>query len=232
MDDNQIPPEDNQVKGRLSDVTCRIVLKAPYLARLARPDLLWAVNSLAREVTKWTIARDKRLHRLMCYINCTTNHTLTSFIGDNPEDCQLLLFADAGFAGDLGDSKSTTGGVLCIMGQNTFAPLYRICKKQGAVSHSSTEAEVIALDTCLRVEGLPAMDLWSLIVDVFSENQKPQASNPIVQQYNSPFNLDSVPANLPPLLDNCSLIILEDNEAVIKMSKKGRSPTHWQSTQS
>ena len=39
-------------------------------------------------------------------------------------------------------------------------------KKQTAVSHSSTESEFISLDTGLRLDGLPALELWDLIVSV------------------------------------------------------------------
>ena len=42
-----------------------------------------------------------------------------------------------------------------------------MCKKQTAVSHSSTEFEIISLDTGLRLDGLPALELWDLIVSVF-----------------------------------------------------------------
>ena len=108
-----------------------------------RPDILWTVNMLAREVTKWNKACDKRLHRLMCYLNCTSHQVLTCFVGDPPENCRIALFCDASFAGDLRDSKSTSGAFLAIVGPNTFVPITWICKKQGAVSHSSSEAEII-----------------------------------------------------------------------------------------
>ena len=42
-----------------------------------------------------------------------------------------------------------------------------MCKKQTAVSHSSTESEIISLDTGLRLDGIPALELWGLIVSVF-----------------------------------------------------------------
>ena len=42
-----------------------------------------------------------------------------------------------------------------------------MCKKQTAVSHSSTESEILSLDTGLRLDGLPALELWDLIVSVF-----------------------------------------------------------------
>ena len=42
-----------------------------------------------------------------------------------------------------------------------------MCKKQTAVSHSSTESEVISLDAGLRMDGLPALDLWDMVIEVF-----------------------------------------------------------------
>ena len=41
-----------------------------------------------------------------------------------------------------------------------------MCKKQTSVSHSSTESEIISLDAGLRLDGIPALDLWDLIVFV------------------------------------------------------------------
>ena len=50
---------------------------------------------------------------------------------------------------------------------HTFVPISWMCKKQKAVSHSSTESEIISLDTGLRLDGLLALELWDLIVSVF-----------------------------------------------------------------
>ena len=158
IDDNLMSPEDFISKGALAPCASKIVLKALYLARLARPDLLYSVNALAREVTKWTAACDKRLHRLMSYIHHTRDNVMLSFVGDRACDCKLMLFCDASFAGDLTDSKSTSGSIICLVGPNTFAPLTWMCKKQGAVSHSSTEAEVISMDAAVRLDGLQRGD--------------------------------------------------------------------------
>ena len=51
-----------------------------------------------------------------------------------------------------------------------------MCEKQTSVSHSSTEAEVISLDAGLRMDGIPALDLWDLVIEVFhsSPNQNQQ----------------------------------------------------------
>ena len=74
------------------------------------------------------------------------------------------------FAGDLKDSKYTSGGTLCIFGSHTFVPISLMCKKQTSVSHSSTESEIIFLDAGLRLDGIPALDLWDLIVAVLQGN--------------------------------------------------------------
>ena len=87
-------------------------------------------------------------------------------MGNTAKQCRLGLFQDSDFAGDLEDSKSTSGGTLCILGSHTFVPKSWMCKKQTAVSHSSTESEIISLDTGLRLDGLPALELWDLIVSV------------------------------------------------------------------
>jgi len=141
IDDHMLQPEDFEKPGKLAPVAARIVLKFLYLARMGRPDLYWTVNVLARAVTKWTQACDKRLYRLTCYVHHTKAWTQTSFVGDKAEDCWLASFVDASFAGDLADSKSTTGAYIVLVGPHTFAPITWMCKKQGAVSHSSSEAE-------------------------------------------------------------------------------------------
>ena len=83
------------------------------------------------------------------------------------QELKLAVFADASFAGDLKDSKSTSGGFLALVGPRTYVPLTWICKKQGAVSHSSTEAEVITLEALMRLEGIPALSLWNQMLELF-----------------------------------------------------------------
>ena len=47
-----------------------------------------------------------------------------------------------------------------------------MCKKQTSVSHSSTESENISLDAGLRLDGIPAFDLWDLIVAVLGNTNQ------------------------------------------------------------
>ena len=47
-----------------------------------------------------------------------------------------------------------------------------MCKKQTSVSHSSTESEIISLDAGLRLDGVPALDLWDLIFAVLGNTNQ------------------------------------------------------------
>ena len=164
--DNHHVEEELKSVGELTKVCSQIVLKCSYLARIGRPDILWSVNKLARSITKWTKACDKRLSRLISYIHHTCDYKQHCYVGNTAKQCRLGLFQDSDFAGDFDDSKSTSGGILCMFGSRTFVPISWMCKKQTSVSHSSTESEIISLDAGLRLDGIPALDLWDLIVAV------------------------------------------------------------------
>ena len=76
------------------------------------------------------------------------------------------------------------GRVLCIFEIRAFVPISSMCKKQTSVSHSSTdktsvshsstETDVISLDAGLRMDGLPALDLCDVVIEVLhsSNNRK------------------------------------------------------------
>ena len=103
-----------------------------------------------------------------------------------------------------------------------------MCKKQTAVSNSSTESEIISLDTGLRLDGLRALELWDLIVSVFGnishisdrtgklvigedKHQKSQKKIDVME------DIDPVPSNVQSARHEALLYVFEDNEAVIKM---------------
>ena len=114
----------------------KLFLKCLYLARIGRPDILWSVNMLARSITQWTKACDKRLNRLISYIHHTCVYKQYCFVGNTAKQFRLGLFQDSDFAGDLEDSTSTSGGTLFIFGSHTFVQVSWMCKKQTSVSHS------------------------------------------------------------------------------------------------
>ena len=134
LDDHQFKQEELESVGELSEVCSHIVFKCLYVARIGRLDIPWSVNKLARSVAKWTQACDIRLARLISYIHDTNDFRQYCHVGNTAQHCRLGLFQDSDFAGDLEDSKSTSGGVLCIFGSRTFVQVSWMCKKQTAVS--------------------------------------------------------------------------------------------------
>ena len=189
---------------------------------------------------------DKRLSRLISDIHHTCDYKQYCHVGNTAKQCRLGLFQDSDFAGDLEDSKSTSGGTLCIFGSHSFVLISWMCKKQTSVSHSSTESEIISLDAGLRLDGIPALDLWDLIVAVLGntnqnrieqgdllKNKREVCSPPHTihkrkqsqRVINDLDNVDFIPSNVQSSHQEALLYVFEDNEAVIKMIIKGRSPT-------
>ena len=117
-----------------------------------------------------------------------------------------------------------------------IVPICWMCKKQTAVSHSSTESEIISLDTGLRLDGLPVLELWDLSVSLFQSvsqvsDRRGRLDNDVNKHHqyqrriNVMENIDSCTSNVQSSRQEASLFVFEDNEAVIKMIKKGRSTT-------
>ena len=73
------------------------------------------------------------------------------------QQCRLGLFQDSDFAGDLENSKSTSGGLLCFfLESHVRANKLWMCKKQTSVSHISTESENMCLGAGVRM----GVDPW------------------------------------------------------------------------
>ena len=129
---------------------------------------------------KWTQACDKQIARLTFYFSShNTNFRQHCHVGNTAQHCRLGFFQDSYFVGDLEDSNSTSRGVLCaLLEVEHFVPVSWMCKKQTSASHSSTESEVISLDVGQRIDGLPALDLWDLVIEVLrTTKDKPQPSH-------------------------------------------------------
>ena len=145
------------------------------------------------------------------------------YVGNAARQCRLGLFQNSDFAGDLEDSKSTSGGTLCVLRSHTFVPT------------SSTESEIISLDAGLRLDGIPALDLWDVIVLVFGNTTQTteRPGRPVITdksrksqgKTNVLNHIDRVRSNVQSSHQEALLYVFEDNEAVVKMIIKGRSPT-------
>ena len=101
LDDYHFKKEEIESVGDLSKVWSQIFLKCLYLARIGRPDLLWSVNKLARSVTKWTGACDKRSARLISCIHHTSDYRQHCHVGNTAQHCRL----GSDFAGDFENSN-------------------------------------------------------------------------------------------------------------------------------
>ncbi|CAE7560940.1 RE1 [Symbiodinium natans] len=162
--EGSLVPSDDEVTGELAPNACKILMKALWLGRLARPDIIKPIGDLATRVQSWTRNNDKQLHRLICYINSTKTHRLVGTVQDNPGELHLALYVDADFAGEKVDAKSTSGGYLVLKGPNSFFPLAWVCKRQTSTSRSTTESEIVSLAHSLFSEGLPALQLWQTLL--------------------------------------------------------------------
>ena len=155
--DGSIAQDEWESKGALTNGASRVVMKILWCARLSRPDILKAIADLTRRVTCWSVADDKRLFRLMCYLWTTREWKLHGRIGDKQEDLKLVLYTDADHASGVEDAKSSSGNLLCLEGPDSFWPLSWLSKKQGATARSTTEAEVISLATGV-FDALPVLE--------------------------------------------------------------------------
>ena len=118
-----------------------IVAKLLYLGKRIRPDILLTVGFLCTRVTKVTERDMIKLKRLVNYVCCTKDRTLTLQV-EYP--VRLFCFVDASYGVHM-DGKSHTGAVVtlgagCILAKSS---------KQKIVTKSSTEAELVAITDCL-----------------------------------------------------------------------------------
>ena len=127
---------------------------------------------------------------------------------------------------------------MCVVGSHTFVPTSLMCKKQTAVSHSSTESEIISLDTGLRLDGLSALELWDLIVSVFGSvsqvsERSGQPHNDVHKHHKSRKrinvmeNIDSVPSHVQSSRHEALLFVFKDNETMGHVSRTHRVALDW-----
>ena len=147
---------------------------------------------------------------------------------------QAGLFQDSDFAWDLEDSKSISGGTLCVFGSHTFVPISWMCKKQTSVSHSSTESEIISLDAGVEVWMVFThliYGLWSLQFlgtrirtiqnrgDLLKNKREVRSPPHTIYKrkqsqraINELHNVDFIPSNVQSSHQEASLYVFEDNE--------------------
>ena len=115
-----------------------------------------AITDLSSHLTTWSRNDDKRLYRMVYYLDNTTDHLLVGAVQDPPEELSLSLLVDADFAGSDDNAKSTNGGLLVLTGPRTHFPIQWVSKRQSCAGRSTTESEVISLAHSLSSEAMPA----------------------------------------------------------------------------
>ena len=164
VNDGSLTDSDWDVKGSLSAEASRILMKVLWCARLARPDLNKAISDLTRRLTCWSVADDKRLHRLMSYLYGSRKFTLKGYIRDPPELLRLCCYTDADHCSAQEDTKSTSGMIMTLEGPHSWWPLSWASRKQTSTARSTTEAEMVSLGAGLFLEALPMQELLETIL--------------------------------------------------------------------
>ena len=154
----------DQPAGVLQPIAASILMKVLYAARMARFDLLFTVSRLACYISKWTTDCDRRLYRLMCYINSTKHLRLVGWVADEALQLRPHVYADADLAGCADTQRSTTGIHANLQGPTSCFPICGVSKRQGCVSSSTPEAEMVAGHHAYNKIVVPQMDLWSNVL--------------------------------------------------------------------
>ena len=116
--------------------------KLLYVSNWTRPDITFAVNTLARYCSNPCLNHWLAVKRVLRYLKGTSDFGLVYSMGDS----KAVGFSDSDWAGSLDDRKSTSG-YLFLFGQ---APISWKSKRQTCVALSSAEAEYVALAACAQ----------------------------------------------------------------------------------
>ena len=87
---NTPPPQGGAVNavgtgsGKLSNIADRVLMEIMYIARLARQDLLRVVGALTTMITRWGEMCDRKLFRIIKYMNGSAQWRHIGFIGGLP----------------------------------------------------------------------------------------------------------------------------------------------------
>jgi hypothetical protein len=149
---------------RLDDVPYRqVVGSLQYAVSSTRPDLASATAKVSKFLDEHNKTHWQAVKRILRYIKGTTDVSLT--YGTECNNNILTGYADADFAGDLNDRKSTSGYVFKLNG----GAVSWFSKKQGCVAQSTAEAEYVAASHATK----EAIWLRSLLAELGFPQSKP-----------------------------------------------------------
>lgn len=133
---------DKDEDGALIDATQykQMVGSLMYLTA-TRPDLMFAVSLISRFMARPTQLHFAITKRILRYLKDTMDHGVFYKRGGTSD---LVAFTDSDYAGDIEDSKSTSGYVFMMCG----GAVAWSSRKQPIVTLSTTEAEFVAAAAC------------------------------------------------------------------------------------
>ena len=111
--------EERYAPGRFSSSASSHVAILLFLSRVAGPDISVALQRLRRVGTKWTSTHDSQLIRLHAYLESAGQIAFHSELSPEVlDDVQLVMWSDAGWAGDPEDTQSTSEVLLELINPN------------------------------------------------------------------------------------------------------------------
>ena len=229
----------NWKRWKLSNILLANGLRMPIFGTNWLVDLIdvpWSLNKLAASSHNM----DKK--ELVTNVWLVWHLTLTTWVTTDNIATRDVQHSNADWycpktqtlLGTLKIRNQLRGDFFCIFGTRKFVPKSGMFKKQTSVSHSSTESEVISLDAGFRMDGIPALDLWDLVIEVLQSFvfKKTVRRNPWRDETQSKHTNTKTEMILKILCGSRhhkrktyslrSHALLEDNKAVIKIIIEGR----------
>ena len=158
LDDELERADPEAHDGYLSGSAAAVLMKILWTARVARPELGRVVSMLASDISRWTLHHDFALRRLVSYLDCHREDVLVGVMGDDLSECKLVGYSDADFAACKRTRRSVSGAYVELVGPYSRFPISWSSRKQGSVSQSTPESELIAANTLVRRELFPIQE--------------------------------------------------------------------------
>ena len=125
---------------------------------------------------------------------------MIGWVGNTLDQVNPHLWADANYAGCSQSQRSTSGMHFAIRGSDTCFPIAAGSKRQGCMSTSTPEAEMVSGFSAMRSVGIQALELWEVLLSredlVIKFHEDNQAMIKIIEAGNKKQN-HATPASCP-----------------------------------
>ena len=162
--------KDRNPWEKLSNVCSQIVLKRLYFARIGGPDIPWDSQQI--------YTCDHKMGQSLCQTSSTFDllHSFHEWIPTtlscgkySPKIQNMTVSRLWQCRRSRRFEIDSRWNIVRIRKSHVYSNK-PMCKKQTCVSHSSTDSEIIFLDTNLRMDGITVLDPWDLYIAVMHSN--------------------------------------------------------------